>query len=189
MYLNYDIKQKERPSDSTQSRDQPIDLGTYQEILPELLAPTTDFIRDITPQTHLLWNSHIDEIPNTSTFTGNITLISQNFINLPVHANIPCIYELPKVQQDKQLEEFLKGEICCQNFINQDLTFLQPSVIHPSQPKENGILPEKNTIAVPPITAQENNLPQEQDTNSLQVPQQKCFVTEAELTTQWLPSS
>ena len=31
-------------------------------------------------------------------------------------------------------------------------------------------MPEKNTIAVPPITAQENNSPQEQDTNSLQVP-------------------
>ena len=86
-----------------------------------------------------------------------------------MYADIPHAYDLPKVQQDKQLEEFLKGEICSQNFINQDLTFLQPSVIHASPPKENSILPEKNTRAVPPITTQENNLPQEQDTNSLQV--------------------
>ena len=55
------------------------------------------------------------------------------------------------MKHDKQLEEFLRGEIHCQNFINQDLTFLQPSVIHVSQPKEESILPEKNTIAGPLI--------------------------------------
>ena len=100
------------------------------------------------PQIHFLQNSHIDEIPNTSTFTGNITYISQNIINLPVYANIPRIYDPLKVQKDKQLEEFLRGDIHCQNFINQDLTFLQPSVIHMSQPKEDSILPERNTIAI-----------------------------------------
>ena len=118
------------------------------------------------------WICHcnsIDEIHNILTFTGNITYISQNIINLPVYANILHIYDLPKVQHDKQLEEFLRGEIWCQKFINQDLTFLQPSVIHVSQQKENSIVPEKNTMAVPPITPQENNSPQEQDTNSLQV--------------------
>ena len=93
------------------------------------------------------------------TFTGNITHIIQNFINLPVYANIPCIFDSPKVQQDKQLEEFLRGEVHCQKFINQDLTFLQPSVIHASQPKEDSILPEKNTIAIPPTATQENNSP------------------------------
>ena len=72
------------------------------------------------------------------------------FLNLPVYANIPRIYDPPKVQQDKQLEEFLRGEIHCQNLINQDLTFLPPSVIHVSQPKEDSILQEKNTIAIPP---------------------------------------
>ena len=86
-----------------------------------------------------------------------------------MYANIPHMYDQPKVQLDQQLEEFLKGEIHGQNFINQDLTFLQPSVIHASQPKEDGILPEKNTIAVPSIAPQENNSPQEQDANSLQV--------------------
>ena len=121
--------------------------------------PTTEIIRDIRPQIHFLPNSHIDEIPNTSTFAGNITYISQNIIHLPVYANIPRICHPLKVQQDKQLEELLRGEIYCQNFINQDLTFLQPSVIHASQPKEDSILPERNTIAVPPITTQENNSP------------------------------
>ena len=86
-----------------------------------------------------------------------------------MYANIPCLCQLPKVQHDKQLEEFLRGEIRCQNFINQDLTFLQLSVIHASQPNEDSILPEKNTIATLHTTTQENNLPQEQDPNSPQV--------------------
>ena len=120
-------------------------------------------MRAIRPQIHFLWNSHIDEIHNILTFTGNTTYISQNIIKLPVYANIPHIYDPLKVQHDKQLEECLRGEIHCQNFINQDQTFLQPSGIHVSQPKEDSILPEMNTIAVPPIT------PQEQDANSLQV--------------------
>ena len=94
-----------------------------------------------------------------------MTYISQNIINLPVSADIPRIYDLPKVQHDKQLDEFLRGEICCQNFINQDLTFLQSSVIHASQPKEDSTLPDRNTIAVPPIETRGNNSPQEQDIN------------------------
>ena len=103
------------------------------------------------------------------TFTGNSTYIAQNFINLLMYASILCIFDPPKVQQDKQLEEFLRGKIHCQNFINQDLTFLQPSVIHVTPPKEDSILPEKNTIAVPPRATQENNSPQEQNGNSPQV--------------------
>ena len=103
------------------------------------------------------------------TFTGNITHITQNFINLPMYASIPHIFNPPKVQQDKQLEEFLRGEICCQNFINQDLTFLQPSVIHATQSKEDSMLPKRNTIAIPPTATQENNSPQEQNEHSLQV--------------------
>ena len=39
LHFNYDIKQKETSSDSTQSRDQQIDLEAYQQILLESLAP------------------------------------------------------------------------------------------------------------------------------------------------------
>ena len=45
------------------------------------------------------------------------------------------------------------------------MTFLQPSVIHASQPKEDKTLPERNTIVVPPIETLENNPPQGQDIN------------------------
>ena len=165
LHLNYDIKHKERPSDSTQSRDQPIDLETNYQILPESQSPTTEIIRSIQQQIHFQQNSHIDEIPTTSTFAGNITHISQNIINLPVYVNIPHIYELPKIQQDKQLEEFLRGEVHCQNFINQDLTFLQPSVIHTPQLKENKTLSQGNAIEISPIEIIENNPPHEQDRN------------------------
>ena len=50
--FNYDIKQKERSLDSTQSKDQLIDLEAYQQILPESPAPTTEIIRDIRQQIH-----------------------------------------------------------------------------------------------------------------------------------------
>ena len=88
--FNYDTKQKETSSDSTQSRDRQID----QEILPESSVPTQEIIRAIRPQIHFLRNSHIDEIYNILTFTGNITYISQNIINLPVYANIPHICDV-----------------------------------------------------------------------------------------------
>ena len=183
LHFNYNIKQKERSSDSTQ------DLEDYQQMLLESQVPTIEIIRDIRPQIHFLPNSHIDEIPNTSTFAGNITYISQNIIHLPVYANILHICHPLKVQQDKQLEELLRGEIHCQNFINQDLTFLQPSVIHASPPKEDSILPERNTIAVPPITTQENNSPQEKVQTLHKFCQLKHFMIEAELIIQWPLSS
>ena len=62
-----------------------------------------------------------------------------------------------------------KRQNLLQNFINQDLTFLQPSVIHVTQPKEDSILPEVTTTEVPLITLQENNLHQELNANSSQL--------------------
>ena len=43
--------------------------------------------------------------------------------------------------------------------MNQDLTFLQPSVIHVTQPKGDSILLETTTTEVPLATPQENHLP------------------------------
>ena len=50
LHFNYNIKHKERPLDSTQGRDQPIDLETDHQILPESPAPTTEIIRGIRQQ-------------------------------------------------------------------------------------------------------------------------------------------
>ena len=97
------------------------------------------------------------------TFTGNITHIVQDFINLPVNTSIPYIFDPPKVQQDKHFQEFLRSEIHCQNFINQDLTFLQ---LHVTQPKEDSILPEAITTELSSIVPQESDSNQEQNANS-----------------------
>ena len=50
LHFNYDIKQKETSSNSTQSRDQQID----QQILPESPTPTPEIIRAIRPLIHFL---------------------------------------------------------------------------------------------------------------------------------------
>ena len=101
LHFNCNIRQKETSSDSTKSRDPQTDIEDYQQILPEAPAPDTEVLRYIRLQINFLWNSHIKEIPNLLTFTGNITRIIQNFINLPMHASIPHIFNPPKVQQDK----------------------------------------------------------------------------------------
>ena len=113
--------------------------------------PVTEVLRHIRPQINFLWNSHNDEIPSIVTFAGNITHIVQDFINLPMNTSILYVFDPPKVQQDKHFQEFLRDEIHCQNFINQDLTILQLSLIHVTQAKEDSILPEEITTEVPSI--------------------------------------
>ena len=140
--------------DSTKSRDQPID----QQILLEVPGPVTEVLRQIRPLINFLWNSHIDEIPSIVAFAGNITHIVQDF-------GIPYIFDPPKVQQDKHFQEFLRGEIHCQNFINQDLTFLQLPILYVTQPKDS-ILPEEITTEVPSIAHQESDSNKEQKANS-----------------------
>ena len=49
------------------------------------------------------------------------------------------------------------------DFINQDLTFLQPSVIHTSHPKENKTSSQGNTIEISSIGTIENSPLHEQD--------------------------
>ena len=102
-----------------------------------------------------------------------------------MYVNIPPTYKLPKIQQDQQLEEFLSGEICCQNFINQYLTFLQPSVIHAPQPKETKVLLQEKTTEISPIDSLENS--PLQDRNFHPVPLVEFFMIEADLLIQQLP--
>ena len=70
------------------------------------------------------------------------------------------------MHQDKQLEEFLIGEEHCHNFINQDLTFLQPSTVYETTTLEDSISSASDSTEVSLITVQENNQPQEEDSNS-----------------------
>ena len=131
--------------------------------MPESHLPVLETIRTTKQQICFQQNSHIDEIPTITSFIGGITYIPQNITNLPVHINIPLLFESSKIKQDKELEEFLRGEIHCQNLISQNLTFLQPPVIHAQWSKENKITSEENTTETSPIETPENIPLQEQD--------------------------
>ena len=122
----------------------------------------------IKPQINFLWHNCINKIFNIVTFTANATHIIPTFTNLPVTVNTLHISDSPKLHRDKQLEEFLIGEIHCHNFITQDLTFLQPSTIYKTKPKEDSILPEPNPNEIPLNTSQETNQPQEEDSHPSQ---------------------
>ena len=76
------------------------------------------------------------------------------------------ISDTPLLYRDKWLEEFLLGEECCHNFINQDLTFLQPSTVYEMTELDDSISLASDSTQVSVITVQENNQPQEEDSNS-----------------------
>ena len=78
-----------------------------------------------------------------------------------MYVTCPFIQGPPKLQQDNRLQEFLQGEIRCQNFINQDLTFLQPSIIHGLQSHDEIVLSDNTTIEPTSITDQAHNQSQE----------------------------
>ena len=139
--LNCYIRPKETSPDSTQSRDQQLN----QWRLPETSVPDTEVLITIRPQINFLWHSCINEIFNIGTFTANATHIIPTFTNLPVTVNTLHISDLPRLHRDKQLEEFLIGEKHCRNFVNQDLTFLQPSTKYETTTQE-GSVPQSQTF-------------------------------------------
>ena len=79
------------------------------------------------------------------------------------------------MHQDKQLEEFLIGEEHCHNFINQDLTFLQPLTVYETTTLEDSISSESNSTEVSLNTVQEINQPQEEGSNSTQSSLEELF--------------
>ena len=131
--------------------------------------PDAEVLITIRPQINFPQHNHINRIFNIVTFTANATHIIPTFTNLPVTVNTLHISDPPRLHRDKQLEQFLIEEIHCHNFINQDLTFLQPLTIYETKTKEDKILPEPNPTEAPLTTSQETNQPQEEDSNSSQV--------------------
>ena len=171
LHFNYYIRPKETTPDSTQSRD----YQTDQQTLPEMLAPDTEVLITVRPQINFLQHNCITEIFNVVTFTANATHIIPTFPNLPVTVNTLHISDAPRLHRDKQLEEFLTGEECCHNFINQDLTFLQPSTVYEASTQEKSILPESNPTEVPSNTSQQIDQPQEEDSNPSQASLAELF--------------
>ena len=120
-------------------------------------------------------------------FTANATHIIPTFINLSITVNTLHISDSPRLHRDKQLKEFLIGEIHCHNFINQDLTFLQPSTIYETKTKEDNILPKPNPAEVPLNTSQETNQPQEEDSNLSQASPAELFYERTRITNRPAP--
>ena len=58
------------------------------------------------------------------------------------------------------------SEECCCNFINQDLTFLQPSTVYDTTKSDDSISIASDSTDTLVITVQENNQPQEKTRNS-----------------------
>ena len=133
-----------------------------------MFVPDTEVLITVRPQINFLQHNCINKIFNVVTFTANATHIIPTFPNLPVTVNTLHISDAPRLHRDQQLEEFLIGEECCHNFINQDLTFLQLSIVYKATTQEDSILPESNPIEVPLNTSQEINQPQEEDSNPSQ---------------------
>ena len=127
--------------------------------MSETPVPDTEVFITIRPQINFLWHSCINEIFNIVTFAANATHIIPIFTNLPVTVNTLHISDPLRLHRDKQLEEFLIGEIHCHNFINQNLTFLQQSTIYEATTQEDSILPERNPTEVPLNTSEETNQP------------------------------
>ena len=139
--------------DSTKNRDRKAD----QQILPVTSVPDKDALLTVRPQITFLQQNHFDEIFSIVTYVANATHIIPTFPNFPVTVSTLQISEAPILHQDKQLEEFLIGEECCHNFINQDLTILQPSTVYETTTLEDSISSASDLTEISLITVQENN--------------------------------
>ena len=71
-----------------------------------------------------------DKFDCVSTYITDIVYTAQNLHNPPVTVSTLRAYVTTIVYRDQQLQEYLNGEEHCHNFINQDLSFLQPSFVY-----------------------------------------------------------
>ena len=100
------------------------------------------------------------------TYVANSSHVAPTLPNLPVTVSTLHISEAPILYQDQWLQEFLIGEECCHNFINQDLTFLQPMTVYETTELDDSISMALDSTDVSVITVQENIQPQGEDSNS-----------------------
>ena len=100
------------------------------------------------------------------TYVANVIHPVPSPPNLPVTVSTLHISEAPILYWDQWLQEFLVGEECCRNFINQDLTFPQPSTVHEMTVLNDSLSTVSDSTDASVITVQENNPPHEVDSNS-----------------------
>ena len=144
----------------------PIVETADQQLLSVTTAPDIDAFLTVRPQITFFQQNYFVEICSIVTFIADATHVVPTFPNLPVTITTLQISKAPFLYQDQQLQEFLIGEECCCNFINQDLTFLQASTVYETTELDDSISTASDSTDVSVITVQENNQLQEEDSTS-----------------------
>ena len=154
--------QKKPTLDSTDSRDHKED----QHNLPVTATPTIDAFVTVRPQIIFFQQNNFDGIGNTPTYVVNAIYPAPSFPNLSLTVSALHMYDTPLLYGDQRLQEFLDGEEHCCNFINQDLTFLQPSTIYQTTASDDSQSTVSDSTDASILTVIENNPSQEVDRTS-----------------------
>ena len=147
------MEQKKTAPDSTGSRD----CNADKPILPITTPPDIHALLTVRPQITFFQQNYIDETPSIVTYVANATHIVPTCPSLPVIVTTPQISEAPILYQDQQFQEFLIGQECCHNFINQDLTFLQPSTVYDTTELDDRTSTASDSTDASVITVQEKS--------------------------------
>ena len=109
-------------------------------------------------------HNSFNELYCVSTYIADIAYATQNLPNPPFTVSTLQAYDIPIVYRNQQLQDFLNGEEHCCNFINQDLSFLQPSVVYHMTDAEDNLSIASDTSDESILTVIENNQSHEVDT-------------------------
>ena len=93
----------------------------------------------VRPQIIFFQQNYFDDICSTPTYVASAIYPVPSFPNLSVTVSTFHISDAPLLYLDQQLQEFLDSEECYHNFINQDLTFLQPSTVYEMTVSDNSL--------------------------------------------------
>ena len=159
--FNHYTRQQKTAPDSTESRDHNAD----QQNLLVTTVPAIDAFVTVRPQIIFFQQNYFDEICSTVTHVANAIHPVPSLLNLPVTVSTLHILEVPILYWDQWLQEFLVGEECCRNFINQNLTFLQPLTVYEMTVSDDSLSTASDSTDASVITVQENNPFQEVDSN------------------------
>ena len=134
--------------------------------MPVTNAPDIDAYLTVRSQITSFQQNHFDEICSVVTYVANATHIVPTFPNLPVTISTLQISKAPILYQDQQLQEFLIGEECCCNFINQDLPFLQSLTVYETTELHDSISMVSDSTDASVIPVQKIIQLQKEDSNS-----------------------
>ena len=129
--------------------------------------PFTDVFITVKPWIIFFECDDFDEIGNIPTYEANITYSAPRCQTPLITVSTLHVYDTPLLHPDQHLQEFLDGEKCCHNFINQDLSFLQPSEVYETTTLDDNQSTASDSSGTFITTVIENNLPSEIDDNSL----------------------